>query len=104
MESIFESVIPPSALKHILAKYGLMRGFVKYLFGKETKDDIINGVTNRKNEVLYDISINWKLKWLDINKHTNSMKFSHIDHIHFEKRAKEFIANKMLNSLKSSYV
>ena len=39
------------------------------------------------------------VKLLDINKLINKTNYVHIDHIHFEENAKEYIAKKMVTML-----
>lgn len=76
-----------------------MKGIIKKLYGKEQKDERINNVTNRKNMILFELANSRNLRWLDINSSVNNKHFNHIDHIHFEEKAKSFIAKEMLNVL-----
>lgn len=79
----------------------------KYEFVKEEKDPIINEITRRKNVIAHNLvnSINrdW-LIWLDVNKISEEMKLSHIDHIHFAKSARSKLSQKIINILRNESI
>ena len=103
IESIFQSVIyNPSwfdkfGVRKILLKTGVLGYLTRIGLRKETKDIEINRVTDAKNVVLKELASELNLRWLDINTLVEEMKYAHIDHIHFEDKAKYFIANEMCN-------
>ena len=89
LETIFDAVEAKNIIKYVFCKCG---------FIKEKFDDTINRITRRKNDIIRDIAQNDNLGglfFLDINERVNRMNFVRIDHIHFEKKAKQYIANEM---------
>lgn len=102
LETIFDAVIPhkisnvdkvffKGRFHHLLCCVGIR---------KEKPDETINSVTSRKNDIIIFLSQKLgEVKLLDINKLTNKTNYVHIDHIHFEENAKEYIAKKMATML-----
>lgn len=90
LESIFDAVIPNKRWKRPLLRLGLLH---------EKKDPNINSITSKKSEVLKRLSEELTMEFLDINAYMDTMNFIHVDHIHFEQRAKKVIASKMLSIL-----
>ena len=93
IESIFDSVLPISGWFNLLLK--------KLCVIKEENNERINACTTRKNEILKNLEIYGRggVSFLDINRLTKSKNFHHIDHIHFERKAKSFIAHEMMKLL-----
>lgn len=103
LETIFDAVKPHKISKvdrvflkgrfhHVLCRIGIR---------KEEPDESINIITSRKNDIIISLSMNLgeKVYLLDINKLVNKTNYVHIDHIHFEEKAKGYIANMMATML-----
>lgn len=89
VESIFDSVKPKSIFQFLLCKIGLI---------DEEYDDEINIVTRQKNEIIKQLSksdVFSDIVFLDINSIIKNHRFIRTDHIHFENKAKLFIAKQM---------
>ena len=94
IETIFDAVNPKGIICFYLCKIGLV---------KEKYDDEINSVTRRKNEIIAQLiqsGIMTDIAFLDINTIIKSHHFIRTDHIHFEKKAKLFIAKQMQKFVK----
>lgn len=90
VESIFDAVIPSSKSQRMLQRLRIC---------KEQKDDSINAITQHKNTIIKGLATQMGGVFLDINSYMNHTHFLHIDHIHFEKRAKRKIAQRMLQAI-----
>lgn len=86
VETIFDAVIPASRPQQLLIRLNI-KG--------EKPDNKINSITQAKNRVLFTICQNTQCHLLDINSYMNNQRYLHIDHIHFERRAKKVIAKRM---------
>lgn len=95
VETIFDSVISKPGLMNLLMK--------KLNIIKEVEDDKINKCTKRKNQILLSLNEDQDLfdgvKILDINNLAKEKHFYRIDHIHFESKAKKYIAQEMAKCL-----
>ncbi|MBQ8271269.1 MAG: SGNH/GDSL hydrolase family protein [Bacteroidaceae bacterium] len=87
VETIFDSIIPNKNWH----KFFIHRGWIK-----EKKDDEINSVTTRRNRIMQQVAQAHNLKFLDINPIVDRTNYIHIDHTHFEDKAKAYIAAEML--------
>lgn len=103
VETIFDSVISKHKNRWytpILFKIGIIQLLHKIGFRKEHKDSKINAITRKKNDILRSISIGLSnVMFLDINEIMNNTNFIHIDHIHFEEKAKDRIVHEMIKML-----
>ena len=86
VETIFDSVIPATKFRRLLIKLHLE---------DEMPDDRINSVTQAKNGVLPGVCESFNCSFLDINDYMSKQRYLHVDHIHFERRAKNVIAKRM---------
>lgn len=106
IETIFDAVKPikKNRVNSLLIKSGMMHFLYNFGLKKETKDIEINNVTSHKNLILYSlINVNrGGAKLLDINDIMNRQNFFHVDHIHFERKAKLYIAKVMANQIKKT--
>lgn len=99
VESIFDSVVP----SHFRGKklYLLLRQKIPFLrrlqLLHEQKDERLNSIKHRKNDILMGLCNAMNISFLDINEFMNHLNFIHEDHIHFEKAAKIVIAKKMID-------
>lgn len=91
VETIFDAVIPVSRFQRLL---------IRLRMKQEKPDAKINGITQAKNSILFSICKNAPYRILDINDFMNHHHYLHIDHIHFEQRAKRVIANRMFEEIK----
>ena len=87
VETIFDSVIPNKKWHEFFIHRGWMR---------ETKDNNINKTTNRRNEIMREVALKHGVKFFDINPIVDKKRFIHIDHTHFENKAKPFLAYERL--------
>lgn len=111
-ESIFDAIIPHKypQIKNLLIRIGIHR--FTYLFGliKEVPDNEINKVTHHKNQIIKEIikhlppKLSNKCQYYDINFTMNNSHYLHIDHIHFEEKAKSYIAHQMSRILDSANI
>lgn len=88
IESIFYTVFPDKRNK-----------FVKMLIKcPEKYDDITNEMKKKKTEIMFKVAKELECKTLDINKYMlkEGIRYRHVDHIHFEEKAKPFICQKMM--------
>ena len=101
VESIFDSIKPsknafvPTKLATNIRHYLMQIGFYK-----ECPNIKINTITQWKNikakEVVSNISQQMGgVKWFDINNIMKQRHYVHIDHIHYEERAKKAIVKEM---------
>lgn len=86
VETIFDAVVPATRFQQLL---------IRLRMKQEKLDPKINAVTQAKNTVLSSICQNSHYHLLDINSFMNNLHYLHIDHIHFEQRAKKVIARRM---------
>lgn len=87
VESIFYSVVPDRRI-------WLIRKSEKY-------DEVVNTKKRRKTLIMFTIAKELGLKTLDINAYMlrEGKKFLHVDHIHYEEKAKDFICKRMMRLL-----
>lgn len=101
--TIFYSVIPPQLTAKI--KNESMKKFCTMLYNKlkrfEDYDEEVNSVKKRKNEVVLHLSHEKNIPCLDINSImcNSKKKYVHIDHVHFENKAKKAIVNEYIRIL-----
>lgn len=91
VETIFDAVVPVSRLHKYLIRLHMKQ---------ERLDAKINAITQAKNRVLFSLCENSPYRILDINDFMNHQHYLHIDHIHFEQRAKKVIAMRMIKEIK----
>lgn len=99
VESIFESFEFGNSF---ISKLKKSSHIVKFLYRmgilKEKLDRSINSITNRKSIITKKIVDRiGGVKYIDINDYMKNQKYIHIDHIHFEDKAKNVIAQYMSN-------
>lgn len=102
LETVFDSVKPirMNNLIHWMIKFNLLQKLYSWGFKKEVPDDEINSITSKKNEIIKNISARvGGVIMLDINNLIKNTNYIHIDHIHLEDRAKEYIAQCMIQVL-----
>lgn len=103
VETIFDSVVQNHQSRwytSVLLRFGVIQFLYKIGLSKENKDNKINAITKKKNEILWNIvKDSPTFYFLDINGIMNNTSFIHIDHIHFEEKAKDKIVNEMIKML-----
>lgn len=105
VESIFDAIIPCKypKIKNMLIILNIHRLFYKLGIIKEQPDNEINKVTHRKNQIIKDLiasSFNSQnINYYDINMIMKNSYYVHVDHIHFEEKAKYYIAAQMATNL-----
>lgn len=101
VESIFESycVKNPFVTK-IVKKIPRVGMLYRYGLLKETPDNRINSITNAKSEICRKVASIYggaEVIFADVNSYMKNFSYYHIDHIHFENKAKIEIARFMKN-------
>ena len=91
-ETVFDSYQKKSRFKTWLCRISIM---------KEKEDDGINNITRRKNNIIKELSLQGGVNYVDINSFMKNKKCVHVDHIHFEDKAKILIAQEMKRYLLS---
>ena len=101
VESIFESIEHNNSFMSNLKKSSkIMKTLYRMGVFKEKPDKRINSITNRKTKITQKVADKMGgVKFIDVNDYMKRQKYIHIDHIHFENKAKNVIAKYM-----SSYV
>lgn len=83
--TVFHSVIP---LK------GRFLNFLNRLHILNEKPDVsVNFIKNKKNIIIKDVATTLNVPFIDINAYMESTSFRHVDHIHYENKAKVVILN-----------
>lgn len=97
IESIFDSVVKKHPLLcKLQIKFPLFNDCLRLFSYKEIYDDIINNITNQKSILSEKIAKKNGCKYIDINEYMRQRNYYHIDHIHFENKAKSTIVQFMM--------
>ena len=85
IESVFYTVVPNKQYK-----------LLKIFNIPEKYDEEVNQRKKKRNQIMHEIADEQGVDFLDINEYIQDKRFYHIDHIHFEEKAKPVIAKKMI--------
>lgn len=97
IESIFDTIIPNNIfLRKILNILPIIYDVLRIISYKEKYDDRINKITNAKSNTAKRLADKEGIFYADINNYMRKKKYFHIDHIHYENKAKHVIVNYML--------
>lgn len=71
------------------------------LLKKPQYDVAVNEITNKRNSIIERIAREKDLVFCDINQIMKTTHYKQIDHIHFQKSAREFICKKYADCIES---
>lgn len=101
VESVFDSYcIKNPFITKIARNISGVRKLYRYGLLKEKTDDRINSITNVKSEICRKVASTYggaEVIFADVNSYMKDLNYYHIDHIHFENKAKIEIARFMKN-------
>lgn len=91
VESIFYTVLPDK-------RHWLLKRLIK---APEKYDTKTNELKKIKTEIMFKVANELNCRILDINEYmlNEGARYRHVDHIHFEEKAKPFICKKMMEYL-----